>query len=108
MLHEKTNKWYLLLILLLIAGSLVNINFFGPPTLAAYFLYTIIGAFIAVIVSIGFLRNKSSFTISNPLPLICLGLLSVYYLLNGLVNGEGGINLRHYIMWIDTALLFSY
>jgi len=108
MLHEKTNKWYLLLILLLIAGTLVNIDFFGPPTLAAYFFYTIIGSFIALSVSIGFLRSKTSFDISNPLPLICLGLLSFYYLFNGLANGEGGINLRHYIIWTDTALLFSY
>ncbi len=103
----KVNIFFVFLITLLIVGSLININIFGPPTLFAYFSYTIIGAFITVIAGIGFIKSKQTVQISNPFPLFIFGLLAVYYLLNGLVNTQGGINLRHYIIFVDTLLLFS-
>jgi hypothetical protein len=101
-------KPILFLVTLLIAGSLVNINTFGPTTLAAYFFYTIVGALLAVVVGLGFIKNKQPISIANPLPIFALAFLAGYYLLNGLINTQGGINLRHYIILVDALLLASY
>ena len=105
---NSSDKIILFLIGLLIAGSLININTFGPPTLSAYLFYTTLGSLLAVIAGIGLIRNKQPFQISNPLPIIVLTLLVVYYVFNGLVNGNGGINLRHYIILSDAVLLISF
>ena len=99
---------FVFFITLLNVGSLININIFGPPTLFAYFSYTIIGALIATIVGIGFFKNKQAIHIIHPLPIFVFGLLAIYYLINGLINTQGGINLRHYILFVDALLLFSY
>ena len=104
----KQNIFFLLLITLLIAGSLVNINVFGPPTLAAYFSYTIIGTLIALLTGIIYFTNKQLIVIANKTPIVILGFISVYYFFNGLINKQGGINLRHYIILADALLLFSY
>ena len=108
MVIAKTNKPLLILITLLIVGSLVNINIFGPTTMSAYFFYTILGALLAVIAGVGFLKSKQSVQINNPLPILLLGLLAVYYIINGLINTQGGINLRHYIILVDAVLLITY
>jgi len=108
MVSVKTNKTLLLLFTLLLVGSLININTFGPVTLSAYFFYTILGSLIAVLVLVGFIKNKQPTTIPNPLPIAVLTLLAVYYILNGLINTQGGINLRHYIILVDAVLLASY
>ena len=108
MMIAKTNKPLLFLITLLIVGSLVNINLFGPTTLSAYFFYTILGALLAVIAGVGLLKNKQPIQINNPLPILLLGLLAVYYIINGIINTQGGINLRHYIILVDAVLLVCY
>ena len=105
---NSSDKIILFLIGLLIAGSLININTFGPPTLSDYFFYTTLGSLLAVIAGIGLIRNKQPFQISNPLPIIVLTLLVVYYVFKGLVNGNGGINLRHYTILSDAVLLISF
>jgi O-antigen ligase len=104
----KKSNLYLFLITLLIAGSLININTFGPPTLSAYFFYTIIGSLVAVIAGISLIKNKQPIQIANPLPILALTLLAGYYIINGWVNGNGGINLRHYIILTDAVLLISF
>ena len=104
----KINSALLTLIALLIVGSLINVNTFGPITLSAYFFYTILGSLVAVVVGIGFIKNKQPISIANPLPILALALLACYYILNGLVNTQGGINLRHYIILVDAVLLASY
>ena len=108
MVIAKTNKPLLFLITLLIVGSLVNINILGPTTLSAYFFYTILGALLAVIAGVGLLKSKQPIQINNPLPILLLGLLAVYYIINGLINKQGGINLRHYVILVDAVLLVSY
>ena len=108
MLTQKTNKSLLILSALLIVGTLVNINIFGPITLSAYFFYTILGSLLAVIAGVGFIKSKQAINLGNSLPLIILGLLAAYYILNGLINTQGGINLRHYIILVDAVLLASY
>lgn len=105
---QNSNTYILLLVALLLIGTLININAFGPTTLFAYFSYTILGSLIAVIAGIGLIQNKQPLQISNPLPILVLTLLAGYYFFNGLVNGNGGINLRHYIILTDAVLLFSF
>ena len=63
---------------------------------------------MALLLGIGFFKNKQFTLISNPLPLILLMLFAVYQVLNGFINAQGGINLRHYIILVDALLIFSY
>lgn len=108
MLTVKRNVPVVILTALLLVGSLININTFGQVTLSAYFFYTIVGALLAVVVGIGFIKSKQPIQIANPLAILVLTLLAIYYIINGLINSQGGINLRHYIILVDAVLLASY
>ncbi len=105
---HRSNKFILFLIGLLIASTLININAFGPPTLSAYFFYTILGSLLAIIAGVGLIKNKQTIQLAHPLPILFFGLLAIYYFFNGWVNGNGGINLRHYIILADAVLLISF
>ncbi len=101
------NKLLVALFSLLFLGSLINCKGFGPTTLAAYFFYTLSAAAIAIAAGVRFVKYKQPIQIPHPLPIICFGVLAAYYFLNGVINKDGGINLRHYIILIDALLLLS-
>lgn len=103
------NRHILLLVLLtlILAGALVNHNVLGPSTLVAYFLYTITAALLAGIVGLTQLKGNRSFLVPNPAPLFFFVLLTLFYVIQGLLNNKGLLSLRHYFLLIDCLLLLA-
>lgn len=99
----------LILLSIILTGTLINNNIFGPQTLTAFFFYSIPAMVFVLVVSVSLFSYKQSIFITNPLPLLFFVLLVAYYLVNGSINNQsGGINLRHYYMLVNGLLLISY
>ncbi len=109
MLPVKINTLCTFLIALLLAGTLVNINTFGPPTLAAYFFYTITASFLGCLSIISYLIAKKAIIFPNPLPLCLIGLFAAYCWLSGLANANNDpISIGQYYMPVNTLLLLAF
>ena len=106
---HRSNKFILFLIGLLIAGSLININTFGPPTLSAYFFYTITASFLSCLAIILYTTTKQAIVISNPLPLYLIGLFTAYCWFSGFTNANNDpVNITLYYMPVNTLLLLAF
>ena len=104
-LIDKPNAWTIIF-LLPIAGALLNLDLFGPQTLAAYFAYTFFAAAIAMIVSMRLLAYvKRLPLIDLPAPLLLFIALTLFIFLHGLVTHR--LNLTHYYWVANAALLWA-
>jgi len=102
------NNWLILFLLTsCLAGSLINSDLFGSPTLVACFVYSIGAALLATLVWLVSVKNGVLLSVSRPLPFILFMLLPLYYTLQGLCSRSGVITLRHYYLWADCLLFGS-
>src|ERR1700733_12373178 len=90
--------------LLPIAGALLNLDLFGPQTLAAYFTYTFFASVTAMIAAGRLLGNVKRFPPTDlPAPILLFIALTLFIFLHGLITHT--LNLTHYY-WVANAALF--
>lgn len=94
-----------ILITIVIISSLINCNYFGATTLAAYFFYTVAIAIASLYTWLPLFKIKQPVLIAYPLPIYCFILLTLFYIVHSYFNAF--FDVRLFLLIGNCLLLIS-
>ena len=100
-----SKRVFIVLISLIIISGLITSNYFDAASMTAYFLYVICIAIATVFAGLYYISKKKSLSMNNPMPVILLSALAVFYFVQYSISNNSGLSIMHFELAANIALL---